>query len=55
MMQTPIENGRICTRFSPEDVHGALPKFEIIMKLLPKAFNVIEVINHIEFTDSARI
>lgn len=41
-MQTPIEKGNTYTRFSPAEVQGALPRLEIIMKLLPKALRVTE-------------
>ena len=49
-MQTPIETGNMDTRFCPAAVQGALPRLATIIKLFPKAFNVMEQTNHNMFT-----
>jgi hypothetical protein len=49
-MHVPIENGNMDARFCPAAAQGDLPKFAIIMKLFPMAFNVIEQTNHNKFT-----
>lgn len=45
-----METGNMDARFSPAAAHGALPRLAIIIKLFPKAFNVIEQTNHNRFT-----
>ncbi len=45
-----METGNMDTRFCPAAVQGALPRLAIIIKLFPKAFNVMEQINHSKFT-----
>ncbi len=45
-----MENGNIDARFSPAAAQGALPRFAMIIKLFPKAFNIIEQTNHNVFT-----
>jgi len=45
-----MENGNIDARFCPAAAQGALPRLAIIIKLFPKAFNVIEQTNHNKFT-----
>jgi hypothetical protein len=49
-MQAPVDNGNMNARFCPAAAQGELPRLEIIIKLFPKAFNIIEQTNHNKFT-----